>query len=137
MMFLKKAALAAGLVLLSAVAASAFPAVATNSATVRAGPGNNYPVVDRLYPGERVDVVGRRSGWYDLAGTGWARAGNFDVLRRSYAPRSYYSDRYDRYDRWDRPRRHHYNHNSRPGRDGIQRGPRWAPRSGYGSGKKS
>jgi uncharacterized protein YraI len=116
MKFLKKAALAAGLVLVSAVAAAAFPAVATNSTTVRAGPGNNYPVVDRLYPGERVDVVGRRGGWYDIAGTGWARAGNFDVLQRRSYPSSYYYD--GRRDRWDYPRRnwngHHHGGNKPP-----------------------
>ena len=45
----------AALVLSSAVAAAA-PALAESNVNVRAGPGTNYPVVDRMQTGERVNV---------------------------------------------------------------------------------
>jgi hypothetical protein len=128
MTFLKKTVLAAALLVTSAVAAAAFPAVATNSVTVRAGPGNNYPPVDRLYPGERVDVVGRSGSWYEIAGAGWARAGSFDALGRSYsyAPGYYgYGPGYgyrSGYDHWDSPSRGHQQSRNRGNYNGGKQG---------------
>lgn len=62
-----KFALGAGIaalgVLLSASAALAAPAVATESASVRSGPGLSFGRVSRLFAGEDVDVTECRSGW--------------------------------------------------------------------------
>jgi hypothetical protein len=52
----------AAIVFLPAVA-SAAPGEATGSVNVRGGPGTSYPIVDRLSPGEDVDVLGCRLGW--------------------------------------------------------------------------
>jgi hypothetical protein len=141
MNFLKKAAMAVGLVVVSAVAAAAFPAVATTNVSVRAGPGNNYPVVDRLYPGQTVNVVSRSGSWYEIAGTGFARSGSFDVVSRSYAPSYYYRDRYDRYD-FKPNRRHHQLHSkgnyggskrNHTGRVGSGAPGKWRPGAGGSS----
>jgi hypothetical protein len=60
--------------LVSMGAALAAPAVATDSASVRSGPGSSYGRVARLYPGEEVEVTECRQGWCFVkhAGTdGW------------------------------------------------------------------
>lgn len=55
--------LAGAALLLSAGAALAYPGVATGSVNVRTGPGVGYPVIDQLYPGERVDIGSCGYGW--------------------------------------------------------------------------
>jgi hypothetical protein len=50
-------------VLLAASAALAAPAVATDSASVRSGPGQGFGRVSRLFAGEEVDVTECRQGW--------------------------------------------------------------------------
>jgi hypothetical protein len=53
---------AAAVVFLPSIAAAA-PGEATGSVNVRSGPGTSFEVVDRLSPGEDVDVLGCRAGW--------------------------------------------------------------------------
>jgi len=43
--------------------AAAADAAATAAVNVRAGPGTSFAVIDSLRAGERVDVLGCRSGW--------------------------------------------------------------------------
>ena len=53
---------ATAVVFLPSIAAAA-PGVATGSVNVRSGPGTSFSIVDRLSAGEKVDVLGCRSGW--------------------------------------------------------------------------
>lgn len=55
--------LGAIIVVASSAAALADPAIATRNMNVRAGPGTEFPVVDSLRRGERIDVIGCRRGW--------------------------------------------------------------------------
>ena len=52
-----------GVVVTALTAGAALAAVATSSVNVRSGPGTGYGVVDRLSPGEYVNVNGRAGGW--------------------------------------------------------------------------
>jgi|GEM_PF-4737406 len=57
------AGLAGLMVIGSAGAALAAPAVATTNVNVRTGPGGGYAVVDALRRGDRVEVEGCERGW--------------------------------------------------------------------------
>ena len=66
-MALNRKLLTAGLatlgILVTTMAASAAPAVATGNVNVRTGPGTGYGVVDTLRRGEQVDVQYCRGSW--------------------------------------------------------------------------
>jgi uncharacterized protein YraI len=76
------AALAAGFVMLaSAGAAFASPAMVTSNVNVRFGPGPNYSVIDIVRRGEFVDLVGCQNTWcyVDRNGSeGWISAAYLD-----------------------------------------------------------
>ncbi|MFC3703402.1 SH3 domain-containing protein [Devosia honganensis] len=110
----KRKLLASGLaalaVLVTTVAVSAAPAVATGNVNVRSGPGTSYRVIDTLRRGERVDVDHCRGSWcfVEKRGlNGWVSSSYLDSGRPG----------------WDRPvppRPPHWNPNPRP--------PHWNPR---------
>ncbi|WP_052715835.1 SH3 domain-containing protein [Devosia chinhatensis] len=66
-MALKNKLLATGLatlgILVTTMAASAAPAIATGNVNVRTGPGTGYGVIDTLRRGEQVDVQYCRGSW--------------------------------------------------------------------------
>ena len=66
-MALNRKLLTAGLatlgILVTTIAASAAPAVATGNVNVRSGPGTGYAVIDTLRRGEQVDVQYCRGSW--------------------------------------------------------------------------
>ena len=69
--------IAALVLTVSAGAALAVPAVATATTTVRSGPGTGFRVVDRLFRGERVNIVRCRGSWCFVVKPGpdgWASA---------------------------------------------------------------
>ncbi len=69
---------AASALVLSAVAASAAPAVIQSPVNVRTGPGTQYQVVATLPGGAAVDVGGCTAGWCAInwnGGTGYVNAG--------------------------------------------------------------
>lgn len=78
-MQMKHLSLAAGLLLASAGAASAAPAVVSNYLNLRSGPGTGYRVVDVMPAGATVDVLG--------CGTYWCRVAYGDT--QGYASSSY------------------------------------------------
>jgi hypothetical protein len=68
----------------SAGAALAVPGVATATTTVRSGPGTSFRAVDRLFRGERVNIVRCRGAWCFVnkpGPDGWA---NSRFLSRSF-----------------------------------------------------
>jgi uncharacterized protein YraI len=83
MTFRLKAALGAGLLLMSAGAASAATATAVTALNVRSGPGGSYPVVDTMPGGETVNVLGCEAGWCEISmgrdGTGFASESYLDL----------------------------------------------------------
>lgn len=66
-------------------AAFAAPATATSGVNVRSGAGTGYRVVDRLAPGERVEVEGCRDGWCYITHSGPDGYVSASYLRRNGA----------------------------------------------------
>ncbi len=78
-MQIKHLALAAGLLLTSAGAASAAPALVTGDLNLRTGPGTNFGVITVLPGGVTVNAVGCGGGWCRIA---WR--GGYGYASRSY-----------------------------------------------------
>jgi uncharacterized protein YraI len=77
MRYLKRLAVAAAALGLTAGAALARPAVSETDLNVRSGPGTGYRVVGVLQQGESVDVADCTGSWCRVSfagGTGWASA---------------------------------------------------------------
>lgn len=72
----------AALVLLPTMA-SAAPGEATGSVNVRSGPGTSFGIVDRLNPGEDVEVRGCQLGWCYIEHSGPDGYVSSSYLRRS------------------------------------------------------
>ena len=106
----KAAGLGAAALVLSAGAALA--AVATTTVNVRMGPGTGYHVVDTLYPGERVSIVGQAGGWCAVEKSGpngWVACrylADSVRFRDNVGPNVSLSFGFSV--RPDRPRRHHH-----------------------------
>lgn len=83
MSFRLKIALGAGLLLVSAGAASAATGTATTALNVRSGPGGSYPVIDTLPAGEIVNLLDCTGGWCEISmgadGTGFASESFLDI----------------------------------------------------------
>ncbi len=80
--------LVAALLLTTPTAALAARGIATNDASMRAGPGAGFPVVDRIPGGARVDIHGciRGDAWCDVSWAGdrgWVSADNLQYFYRS------------------------------------------------------
>jgi uncharacterized protein YraI len=78
-MQLKHLSLAIGLLLGTAGAAAAAPAVITGDLNLRSGPGTGYAVIDTMPAGATVNVLGCSGAWCRVA---WGGA-------RGFASRSY------------------------------------------------
>lgn len=81
-------ALAAGILLISAGAASAAPALVTGDLNLRSGPGTNFGVLAVLPGGATVNVVGCADGWCRIAwrgGYGYASSRYLDAGGTVYA----------------------------------------------------
>jgi uncharacterized protein YraI len=81
-MQIKHLALAAGLLLMSAGAASAAPALVTGDLNLRSGPGASFGVLTVLPGGATVNVVGCNGGWCRIAwrdGYGYASSSYLDL----------------------------------------------------------
>lgn len=59
-----------GVVVTALTAGAAFAATATSSVNVRSGPGTGYGIVDRLSPGEYVNINGQSNGWCRVSKSG-------------------------------------------------------------------
>jgi uncharacterized protein YraI len=84
-------ALSAGVLLVSAGAASASPGRTTTDLNLRSGPGTGYAVIDTMPSGARVDIRGCSGSWcrVDFHGTtGWAAANLLAGTAAGYAYRS-------------------------------------------------
>lgn len=78
----KHLALAAGLLLVSASAALAAPALVTGDVNLRTGPGTNFGVITVLPGGATVNVLGCGGGWCRIAwrdGNGYASSSYLDL----------------------------------------------------------
>lgn len=87
-MNLKSLSLAGGLLLLSAGAAAAAPAVVSDNLNLRSGPGTNYRVLSVLPAGSSVDVLGCGRSWCRVSstdGTGYASSRYLDSGAQAYA----------------------------------------------------
>lgn len=87
-MQLKHLSLAAGLLLASATAAAAAPALVTGDLNLRSGPGTGYGVVDVLPGGSTVNVLGCNGSWCRVAWgglRGYASSSYLDVGGPVYA----------------------------------------------------
>ena len=87
-MQIKHLALAAGLLLISAGAASAAPALVTGDLNLRSGPGTNFRVITVLPGGATVNVVDCGGGWCRVAwrgGDGFASRSYLDLGGPRYA----------------------------------------------------
>jgi uncharacterized protein YraI len=90
-----------GVVATALTAGAALAATATSSVNVRSGPGTGYGVVDRLSPGEYVNINGRSSGWCSISKPGpdgWVSCAYLTGGRVNV----YDGPRYRSYDRYDR-----------------------------------
>lgn len=72
----------AALILFPTIATAA-PGEATGSVNVRSGPGTSFDIVDRLSPGEDVEVLGCRLGWCYIEHSGPDGYVSSSYLRRS------------------------------------------------------
>jgi uncharacterized protein YraI len=108
----KAAGLGAAVLLLSAGAALA--AVATTTVNVRTGPGTGYRVIDTLYAGERVSIVGQAGGWCAVEKSGpngWVACrylADSIRFRDTFRDGPSVSLSFGFSVRPDRPRRHHH-----------------------------
>jgi uncharacterized protein YraI len=59
-----------GVVVAALSAGAAFAATATSAVNVRSGPGTSYRIVDALYTGQHVNIVGQSNGWCEISKTG-------------------------------------------------------------------
>lgn len=95
-----KAVLTAAMLLVP-TAALAAPGIVTESAGLRAGPGRDFPLVDRIPGGSRVDIHGclRGHAWCDVSWSddrGWVSSAYLDYLyRNSYVYLPDYVDEID------------------------------------------
>ena len=83
---------AAAVLLLSAGAAAAAPAVSRSDLNVRSGPGTEYGVVGVIQAGETVDVASCNGAWCQVAfegGTGYANRSYLQIGRARRAPASW------------------------------------------------
>lgn len=93
----KHLALATGLLLVSAGAASAAPALVTGDVNLRTGPGTRFPVITVLPGGATVNVLNCGGGWCRIAwrnGSGFASSSYLDVgrgYRAAPPPPAYYA----------------------------------------------
>lgn len=77
---------AAGLLLASAGAAAAMPAVVTTDLNVRSGQGTEYPVVAVMPEGQAVNITGCSDGWcYVPRYGGYASARYLQTVGSAYA----------------------------------------------------
>ena len=97
-MRMRHLALAAGLLTLSAGAASAAPALVTGDVHLRTGPGTQYGILTVLPGGATVNVRGCAAGWCRIAwrgGYGFASSRYLDVdggpVYAAPPPRVYYA----------------------------------------------
>jgi len=127
-MRIRHLALATGLLLLSAGAASAAPALVTGDLNLRTGPGAHYRVLTVLPGGVTVNVRGCGGGWCRIAwrdGYGYASSRYLDLGGGPVyaAPRVYVAPppvvtygfgwggpRWHHRRHWDRDRRDRYRH---------------------------
>ncbi len=129
-MQIRHLALAGGLLLLSAGAASAAPALVTGDLNLRTGPGTHYSVLSVLPGGVTVNARGCADGWCRIAwrgGYGFASSRYLDFGGGpAYAvapPPVYYAPppvvrfgfgwggpRWHHRRHWDRDRRRHHRH---------------------------
>jgi uncharacterized protein YraI len=131
-MRIRHLALAAGVLLLSAGAASATPALVTGDLNLRTGPGTQYGILTVLPDGVTVNVRGCAAGWCRIAwrgGYGFASSHYLDFgggpIYAAPPPPAYYAPppvvrfgfswggrrwHHDRYRHRDRDRRHHRRH---------------------------
>lgn len=90
--------LIAAAMLLLPSAALAAPGIVTTSVSLRAGPGDGFPVVDRIPGGSRVNIHGclRGDAWCDVSWSddrGWVSSDELQWLYRNHYV--YLSDYYD------------------------------------------
>lgn len=135
----RKLALAAGLLLTTAGAASAAPALVTGDLNLRSGPGTNFGVIAVLPGGATVNVVGCASGWCRIAwrsGYGYASSRYLDLgggpgyvaappppvyaapppvvtFGFGFGPRRYHDWRRNRHRDWHSDRRYRGDHDHR------------------------
>ena len=91
---MKLLALAGGLLLASAGAASAAPGHTTTDLNLRSGPGTSYGIVDTMPEGARVNIRSCAGSWcrVDFHGTmGYAAENLLSGTRNTYAYRTYRS----------------------------------------------
>ncbi|WIY51850.1 SH3 domain-containing protein [Devosia sp. YIM 151766] len=111
--------------LVTTIAASAAPAVATGNVNVRSGPGTSYGVVDTLRRGEQVDVQHCRGSWCFVekrGPNGWVSANYLSSGDRGWnrpppPPPVWTPPRPPRPPHWNprpRPQPPHWNSNPRP-----------------------
>jgi uncharacterized protein YraI len=90
-----------GVIATALTAGAALAATATSSVNVRSGPGTGYGIVDRLSPGEYVNINGRTGGWCSVSKPGpdgWVSCAYLTGGRVNV----YDGPRYRSYDRYDR-----------------------------------
>ena len=90
-----------GVVVTALTAGATFAATATSSVNVRSGPGTGYGIVDRLGPGDYVNINGRSGGWCSVSKPGpdgWVSCAYLTGGRVNV----YDGPRYRSYDRYDR-----------------------------------
>ncbi len=80
-MQIRQLALAAGLLLMSAGAAFAAPALVTGDLNLRSGPGTNFGVIGVLPGGATVNVLGCGGGWCRVA---WRGARGYGYASSNY-----------------------------------------------------
>jgi uncharacterized protein YraI len=79
----------AAAVLLMPAAALAAPGIVTTTVSLRAGPGEGFPTVDRIPGGDRVDIHGclRGNAWCDVSWSddrGWVSSQYLEYLYRNH-----------------------------------------------------
>jgi uncharacterized protein YraI len=98
---MKLKAILAATMLLVPTAALAAPGITTQSASLRAGPGTGFPLVDRIPGGARVNIHGclRGDAWCDISWSddrGWISSQYLEYLyRNSYVYLPDYVDEID------------------------------------------
>ncbi len=114
------AAISGAILLATAGAVLAAPAVATSNVNVRSGPGTGYAAVDVLMRGERVDVEGCERGWCYISTRntdGWVSWQYLAESSRPTRPSTTFQFSFGTTPRYEQPRRPGPSHPgpSRPG----------------------
>jgi len=102
------AVLAGAILVGTAVAALAAPAVATTNVNVRTGPGTGYAVAATLKRGERVNVEGCRAGWCYVSKrgpSGWVSWQYLAETSRPTRPSPTFKSNFGTPPRFEAPRR--------------------------------